>query len=101
MCKKAYQLGISKIIYIDPYPGIATEHILQCGNHQPKLELFRGAIGRAFHRLYQPTMPFKDELEIVIGIKPPKNKDKMRIEELEKQIEDLKQELKIAQIKNN
>jgi len=26
--KKAYQLGIEEIIYIDPYPGIAMEHIL-------------------------------------------------------------------------
>ncbi|KAE9636034.1 hypothetical protein GO977_08850 [Aeromonas veronii] len=92
--KKAYQLGISKIIYIDPYPGIATEHIIQCGHHQPKLELFRGAIGRAFHRLYQPTMPFKDELEIVLGINPYKKKSS--IEEIEKRIEELKKELEIA-----
>ncbi|WP_237720889.1 hypothetical protein [Pseudomonas asplenii] len=64
--KKAYQLGIVKIIYIDPYPGIATNHILSAGAKQPILELFRGAVGRAFHQLYQPLMPYKDELEVSV-----------------------------------
>jgi len=63
--KKAYQLGISKIIYIDPYPGIAMEHILKSGSKQPELELFSGAIGRAYHHLYEPIMPYKDELDLL------------------------------------
>jgi len=29
--KKAYQLGISEIYYIDPYPGISQKHILNFG----------------------------------------------------------------------
>ncbi|MGF6141340.1 hypothetical protein [Pseudomonas laurylsulfatiphila] len=66
--KKAYQLGVVKIIYIDPYPGIATEHILSVGAKQPVLELFRGAVGRAFYQLYQPLMPYKDELELLFSI---------------------------------
>ena len=61
--KKAYQLGISRIIYIDPYPGIAVSHILHGGVHNPELILFSGAIGRAFHRLYTPVLPYKDEME--------------------------------------
>lgn len=61
--KKAYQLGIKKIFYIDPYPGIAIEHILQSGPNRPELTLFTGAIGKAFHKLYMPLIPFKDELE--------------------------------------
>lgn len=60
--KKAYQLGISKIYYIDPYPGISEEHILQAGNMPPEMILFSGAIGRAFHQLYSPIIPYKDEL---------------------------------------
>ncbi|MEH6459843.1 hypothetical protein [Chitinimonas sp. JJ19] len=60
--KKAYQLGISEIYFIDPYPGIAVEHILQGGSKNPKLTLFSGAIGRAFHKLYSPIVPYKDEL---------------------------------------
>jgi dCMP deaminase len=66
--KKAYQLGVTKIIYIDPYPGIATDHILSVGAKKPMLELFRGAVGRAFYQLYQPLMPYKDELELLYDI---------------------------------
>ena len=71
--KKAYQLGITKVIYIDPYPGIATDHILSVGAKRPNLELFRGAVGRAFHQLYQPLMPYKDELDLIYSIKPYHN----------------------------
>lgn len=60
--KKAYQLGISKIYYVDPYPGIAVRHVLMGGANPPKLLLFYGAIGRAFHKLYNPILPYKDEL---------------------------------------
>lgn len=60
--KKAYQLGIAKIFYIDPYPGIAMGHILQGGSRNPTLTLFSGAIGRAFHKLYSPIVAYKDEL---------------------------------------
>lgn len=60
--KKAYQLGITTIYYIDPYPGIALDHILQGGGKNPVLTLFSGAIGRAFHRLYTPIVAYKDEL---------------------------------------
>lgn len=64
--KKAFQLGIKKIFYIDPYPGIAKEQIIDSGenNHQPKLHLFSGAIGRAYHQIFEPFMPYKDELKI-------------------------------------
>jgi len=61
--KKAYQLGIKHIYYIDPYPGIAMSHILEGGANNPELMLFSGAIGRAFHRLYTPIVAYKDELK--------------------------------------
>ncbi|WP_210555585.1 MULTISPECIES: hypothetical protein [unclassified Pseudomonas] len=60
--KKAYQLGIKEIYYIDPYPGIAVTHILMGGTNNPELIIFSGAIGRAFHNLYSPRLPYKDEL---------------------------------------
>lgn len=60
--KKAYQLGIKKIFYIDPYPGISLSHILEGGTSNPAMELFSGAIGRSFHKLYSPIMAYKDEL---------------------------------------
>jgi len=62
--KKAYQLGITKIFYIDPYPGISKQHILNCGNKQPQLILFHGAIGRAYNQLFEPILPYKDELSL-------------------------------------
>jgi deoxycytidylate deaminase len=64
--KKAYQLGIKNIYYIDPYPGIAVSHILQGGTSNPSMTLFSGAIGRAFHKLYSPIMAYKDELDALL-----------------------------------
>lgn len=60
--KKAYQLGIKEIIYIDPYPGIARDHILSIGTNPPKLIQFMGAVGKGYHQLYDSAMPYKDEL---------------------------------------
>lgn len=65
--KKAYQLGISEIYYIDPYPGISMTHILNSGINKPRLLLFRGAIGRAYTQLYTPILSYKDELGEVLG----------------------------------
>ncbi|WP_136485625.1 anti-phage dCTP deaminase [Vibrio sp. H11] len=62
--KKAYQLGIEQIVFIDPYPGIARDHILSIGMHQPTVTQFIGAVGDAYHRLYTPLMPMKDELSL-------------------------------------
>lgn len=61
--KKAYQLAISEIVFIDPYPGITKDHILSIGENSPKLVQFRGAIGKSYHRLYEQVIPMKDELE--------------------------------------
>lgn len=67
--KKAYQLGIKKIYYIDTYPGISASHIIGCGTQRPELELFHGAIGRAYINLYNPFLPLKDEIEYRTGLK--------------------------------
>ena len=67
--KKAYQLGIKEIYYIDPYPGISKSHILTFGkNNNPKMILFKGAIGNAYISLYAPRMPYKDEIELTTGV---------------------------------
>jgi deoxycytidylate deaminase len=71
--KKAFQLGINNIYYIDPYPGIATVHTLKSGvdtTSNPTLIMFQGAVGRAYHKLYEPFMAYKDELAILTGIDP-------------------------------
>lgn len=65
--KKAYQLGIGKIFFIDPYPGIASTHILDSGTNKPELIIFQGAVRAAYHDLYQPVMAYKDELTRLIA----------------------------------
>lgn len=70
--KKAFQLGLSKIFYIDPYPGISRYHTLKNGvseQYNPILIMYQGAIGRGFLRLYQPFMAYKDELSIMTNTK--------------------------------
>ncbi len=67
--KKAYQLGIKVIYYIDPYPGISDEQILSAGSKPITPRLFNGAIGNAYHWLYDPIMPYKDELTLLLGNK--------------------------------
>lgn len=62
--KKAYQIGIKDIVYLDPYTDIAPDLILNCGYGIPRLRPFRGAIGGTFYKLYQPFLPYKDELKI-------------------------------------
>lgn len=67
--KKAFQLGIKHIYYIDPYPDIANSHILSFGKNKencPQCHLFYGAIGRAYTYLYTQRIAIKDELECII-----------------------------------
>lgn len=67
--KKAYQLGIRCIYYIDPYPGISQNHILTFGTEDnPEMKLFFGAIGQAYLDFYEPRIAMKDELELLTGV---------------------------------
>jgi tRNA(Arg) A34 adenosine deaminase TadA len=61
--KKAFQLGIKEIVYVDPYPGISTSHVLRSGpeNMRPRLRLFSGSVGHAYHQLYEALLSIKDE----------------------------------------
>lgn len=93
--KKAYQLGIKEIFFIDPYPGIAKSHILESGGKRPTLTPFNGAIGKSYFKLYEPFMAYKDELMIRTGI-VVKNKVDTLKEDLQKakdEIERLKAQL--------
>lgn len=62
--KKAYQLGIKKVYYIDKYPGISKEHIIGVGFDAPELIQFNGVVGRSFNKLYEPFLAYKDELSL-------------------------------------
>lgn len=67
--KKAYQLGIRTIYYIDPYPGISQTHILAVGKEKyPEMKLFYGAIGQAYLDFYETRIPLKDELELITKV---------------------------------
>ena len=59
--RKLYQVGVRKIVYIDPYPGIAREQTIASGYLQPKLMQFRGAYGASYYKLYTPLIAPKDE----------------------------------------
>tara|TARA_B110000305_G_C19374540_1_gene606257 strand:- start:61 stop:357 length:297 start_codon:yes stop_codon:yes gene_type:complete len=74
-----FNLINSKVLpkHIDPYPGIATTHTLKNGVHDhlnPTLMMFQGAVGRAFHKLYEPYMSYKDEVMVRTVFKPKFNK---------------------------
>ncbi|MEJ2065465.1 MAG: hypothetical protein P8X74_19665, partial [Reinekea sp.] len=59
--KKASELGIKNIYYVDPYPGLASSHNLKYTT-SPELKQFYGAVGMGFYRLYMPLLPMKEEL---------------------------------------
>ncbi|HNP66681.1 MAG TPA: hypothetical protein PKH16_02150 [Aequorivita sp.] len=71
--KKAYQLGIRTIYFIDPYPGISSDQILNGGTEKPTMIPFSGAIGNVYHKLYDSFMAYKDEVSMTLDIKQ-KNK---------------------------
>ncbi|MHB1105175.1 MAG: hypothetical protein ACYCZ2_02330 [Lutibacter sp.] len=99
--KKAYQLGIKIIYYIDPYPGISISHILSAGDKPIKVRLFNGAIGSAYHKIYHPMMSYKDELSLLLGqnIKDLTKKYKENNEKLIKDNEMLK--VRIVELEKN
>lgn len=61
--KKAMQLGVSRIVYIDAYPDISNAQTLQSGEKDkyPKLDMFVGVAESAFMKLYKPLINIKDE----------------------------------------
>ena len=84
--KKAYQLGIKEIYYIDAYPGISQRHILESGpkDNRPEMKLFSGAIGRAYINLYNPILPLKDEIEERANVKVKEIRNPKKDSEKEK-----------------
>ena len=79
--KKAYQLGIKNIFFIDLYPGISQAHILQGGMKEksnPKIYQYQGVIGRGYQKLYEPFMSIKDETVLRSGIKPTQKEKEVK-----------------------
>lgn len=92
--KKAYQLGIVQVYYLDPYPGISGSHVLGVGQKRPRVNLFSGAIGRGYQQLFDPIMPQKEALAHLIGFNIPNKKAEMEstIEGLRIECDRLKKE---------
>jgi deoxycytidylate deaminase len=98
--KKAFQLGIKNIFFIDLYPGISKNHILEGGmkkKNNPNLYQYQGVIGRGYQKLYEPFMSIKDETVLRSKIKPSEDikqkiknltKDKQQLELIEKILKD-------------
>jgi len=63
--KKAYQLGIRRVVYIEAYPDISNDQIFACGFKETEIVHFRGAIGLAYQKLYEPMFSYKDELKAI------------------------------------
>lgn len=58
--KKAFQLGIKKIIYIDDYPGVAIDQTIKAGQRDVEVIRFEGITGAAYFKLFTTLLPEKD-----------------------------------------
>lgn len=50
--------------------------------------MFLGEVGRAFHKLYEPFMAYKDELKILTAIAPRERFNKKRHRKIERKIQE-------------
>ena len=62
--KKAYHLGIARIVYIEEYPGVALDQSLRAGSRTVKLDRFQGVTGSSYFRLFAPLVYEKDILDL-------------------------------------
>lgn len=60
--------------------------------------MYRGAVGSAFDRLYQPIMSYKDELDLLFSIPKFESKKDAKIRDLESENQKLKET--IEQMRN-
>ena len=65
--KKTMQLKIKRIVYIDAYPDISVDHTLKARTEDlwPAFDMFNGAIGSAYFKLYVPIIGRKDEIKLM------------------------------------
>ena len=63
--KKAMQLGINRIVYIDAYPDISNQQTLRSGRKEahPQIDEFSGVAESAFMKLFKPIINIKDEVK--------------------------------------
>lgn len=78
--KKLYQIGVRKIVFIDPYPGIAPEQVIRSGFLRPELVYYEGVYGASYFKLYSHFIDYKDELKVRGVVFPPKPTFKLTTE---------------------
>jgi deoxycytidylate deaminase len=64
--KKAYQMGVKRIVYIEEYPGIAMEQTLKSGTHAIEIDQFEGVTGSAYFSAFTTLLPEKDFLNLYV-----------------------------------
>ena len=62
--KKAYHLGISRIVFIEEYPGISIQQTIKTGQREIIVDQFQGVTGAAFFKLFSPLVNEKDFLKL-------------------------------------
>lgn len=62
--KKAYHLGVNRIVYIEKYSGIDISQTLKTGIRKISVERFQGITGSAYFRLFTPLVPEKDFMKL-------------------------------------
>lgn len=62
--KKAYHLGIEKIIYIEEYPGIHIDQTVKAGTRKIEIKGFEGVNASAYFRLFASSIPEKDMIQL-------------------------------------
>lgn len=62
--KKAYQLGVSRICYIEEYTDIAVEQTLRVGERKITIDRFQGVVGAAYFQLFSSLIPEKDLIQL-------------------------------------
>jgi len=62
--KKAYHLGIDRIVYIQDYPDIAVAQTLEAGTRRVEVQRFQGVTGSAYFKLFSSLMPEKDIIQL-------------------------------------
>jgi len=61
--KKAYQLGVKRIVFIERYPDKAYDQTILTGTHKMDFDQFEGITGSAYYKLYVALMPEKDLID--------------------------------------
>jgi len=65
--KKAYQLGVSRIVFVEDYTDIAIDQTIKAGYRAVVIEKFEGVLGSSYFKLYVPLMPEKDIMNIKLA----------------------------------